>query len=284
VATQQADASPSAGEDHQDGQAALVSLIPLLIAQAWSLLDPHDIKGTLPQFTAAVQAVVNRYGRASATAALNHYRQQRIAAGVTGPVELRVAPPTPAKAVQDAVGVATSSLYGAVTPESEQAVRDDVSEAAAQLVLDESRNTLIMNAGRDPKAKGWVRVTEPGACSFCLMLAIRAGMGALYRTKSTATMNQRSAKHATQPGVEFEGEGEFKAHDNCRCHVEPVFNHYEPSADLREAQALWVESTKGLSGNDARIAFRQAVEGRDPPPPKKKGKGKPPTPTSVPAK
>jgi hypothetical protein len=252
--------------------------MPAIMAQAWPLLDPHDIKGTLPQFTAAVQAVVGQYGRASATAALAHYRQQRIAAGVTSPVDLTVAPPTPAQTVQDAVGAAISSLYGAVTPESEQAVLDDVSEAAAQLVLDESRNTLIMNAGRDPKAKGWVRVTEPGACSFCLMLAIRAGMGTLYRTKSTASMNKRSDKHASQPSVEFEGEGEFKAHDNCRCHVEPVFNHYEPPADLREAQALWVESTKGLSGNDARIAFRQAVEGRDPPP--KKGD----KPASLPAK
>jgi hypothetical protein len=245
VATQQADASPSAGEDHQLGQAALVSLIPSLIEQAWSLLDPHDIKATLPQFTAAVQAVVNRYGRASATAALTHYRQQRVAAGVTGPVELRVAPTPPEKVVADAVGATTSSLYGTVTPESEQAALADVSEAAAQLVLDQSRDTIIENAVADPKAKGWARITEPGACSFCLMLAIRGGMGTLYKSKRS---------------------GDFKAHNNCRCHAEPVFNAYEPPHVLRQAQALWVQSTKGLSGNDARIAFRQAVEGRTPPP------------------
>jgi hypothetical protein len=245
VATLQADASPSTGEDHQHGQAALVSLIPSLIEQAWPLLDPHDIKATLPQFTAAVQAVVNRYGRASATAALTYYRQQRVAAGVTGPVELRVAPTPPEKVVADAVGATTSSLYGTVTPESEQAALADVSEAAAQLVLDQSRDTIIENAVADPKAKGWARITEPGACSFCLMLAIRGGMGTLYKSKRS---------------------GDFKAHNNCRCHAEPVFNAYEPSHALRQAQALWVQSTKGLSGNDARIAFRQAVEGRTPPP------------------
>jgi hypothetical protein len=122
-----------------------------------------------------------------------------------------------------------------------------VSEAAAQLVLDQGRDTIIENALRDPKAKGWVRVTEPGACSFCLMLAIRGGMGVLYKAENTA---------------------DFKAHDNCRCHAEPVFNAYEPSHVLRQAQAVWVKSTKGLSGNDARIAFRQAVEGRKPPTPK----------------
>jgi hypothetical protein len=253
VATQQADASPSAGEDHQHGQAALVSLIPSLIEQAWPLLDPHDIKATLPQFTAAVQAVVNRYGRASATAALTHYRQQRVAAGVTGPVELRVAPPMPEQTVQDAVGWATSGLYGSVTPESTQSTLDAVSAAASNLVLEQSRDTIIQNVARDSKAKGWVRITEPGACSFCLMLAIRSGMGMLY--KSEASANFRA--HTVQPN----GSGGL-----CRCHADPVFNAYEPPHVLRQAQALWVQSTKGLSGNDARIAFRQAVEGRTPPP------------------
>lgn len=244
MATAPSETGQSPGQDHQTGQAALAGVIPALVAQAWPLLDPHDIKGTLPQFTAAVQAVVNRYGRASATGALDFYRRQRIAAGVTSPVQLQVAPAPDKRIVEDAVGAATSSLYGTVTPESEQATLDSVSEAAAQLVLDQGRDTIIDNALLDPKAKGWVRVTEPGACSFCLMLAIRGGMGVLYRAENTA---------------------DFKAHDNCRCHAEPVFNAYEPSHDLRQAQALWVKSTKGKSGNDARIAFRQAVEGRTPP-------------------
>ncbi|MGZ4518964.1 MAG: VG15 protein [Mycobacteriaceae bacterium] len=247
MATAPSDLGQSPGQDHQIGQAALVGLVPALVAQAWPLLDPHDIKGTLPQFTAAVQAVVNRYGRASATGALDFYRKQRIAAGVTSPVQLRVAPAPDEQTVTDYIGAATSGLYGAVTPESERAALDSVSEAASQLVLDQGRDTIIENAARDPKAKGWVRVTEPGACSFCLMLAIRGGMGVLYKAENTA---------------------DFKAHDNCRCHAEPVFNAYEPSHDLRQAQALWVKSTKGKSGNDARIAFRQAVEGRTPPTPK----------------
>jgi len=44
-----------------------------------------------------------------------------------------------------------------------------------------------------------------------------------------------------------------------------VFTAYEPPARVREAQALWVSSTRGKSGNAARIAFRQAVEGRTAP-------------------
>ena len=49
---------------------------------------------------------------------------------------------------------------------------------------------------------------------------------------------------------------------NCRCHAEPVFTAYEPSARMREAQATWAQATKGRYGADARAAFRQALEGR----------------------
>jgi hypothetical protein len=61
----------------------------------------------------------------------------------------------------------------------------------------------------DRKAKGWARIPEPGACSSALMLATR---GAVYRSEKG---------------------GDFKSHDNCRCHVEPVFTAYEPSAQVR---------------------------------------------------
>lgn len=228
-------------EKHQVGQEALASLIPALLRGAWPLLDPHNIKGTLPRFTAAVRAIVATYGRASATAALSYYRQERVAAGVTSHVALKVAPQPADRVIEDAIGWATSSLYGTVTPELERATLDRLDAAVEQLVLDQGRATVIDNALNDKAAKGWARVTEQGACSFCIMLALRAGAGFLYKSERSA---------------------DFTAHDHCRCHAEPVFNAYEPSHRMRELQRVWSESTKGRSGHDARVAFRQAVEGR----------------------
>jgi hypothetical protein len=241
VAALAAPEAPSPAEEHQVGQEALVSLIPALLRQAWPLLDPHNIKGTLPQFTAAVRAIVQHYGRASATAALDYYRHERAAAGVTSRASLKVAPVPADKVIEDAIGWATSNLYGTVTPESEKTTLDALSESVSQLVLDQGRDTIIGNALKDPAAKGWARVTEVGACSFCIMLALRAGAGFLYTSKRSA---------------------DFQAHDNCHCHAEPVFNAYEPSYRMRQMQMLWAEATKGRSGHDARVAFRQAVEGR----------------------
>ena len=75
-------ATETLAEEHQAGQEALVSLIPAVLREAWPLLDPHNIKGSLPQFLAAVKAIVARYGSASAAGALDYYRRERLAAGV----------------------------------------------------------------------------------------------------------------------------------------------------------------------------------------------------------
>jgi len=240
-------ATQTLAEQHQAGQEALVSLIPAVLREAWPLLDAHDIKATLPQFTAAVRAIVQRYGRASAFASLQSYRTQRALSGVkTSAPSLTLAPAPVEKVVEDAIGWAITDLYGPVTPESITRAQSAVDSAVTQLVLDQGRQTVIDAVRKDTAAKGWVRVTEQDACSFCIMLALR---GEVYKSKRGGEFKA----HTVQPN----GSG-----GDCRCHVEPIFTAYEPSARMREMDRLWKESTKGRTGKDARVAFRQAVEGR----------------------
>lgn len=245
----------SQAEQHQAQQEALVALLPALIGRVWPLLDPHDIAGTRDRFVVAVEAIVRRYGLASAQAALEHYRQARQAAGITNSLpSLSLPGPVAPSDVDQAVGAALSTLYGPVTPEAERDTLDQVSEHAAQLVLDQGREVVIDAARQDRTAKGWVRVTEPGACWFCTMLALRAGAGFLYVDEQAA--GRRANRR-------FKGGGfSFKVHDNCRCHAEPVFTAYEPSARMRDAERTWKDATKGRAGKDAQRAFRQAWEGR----------------------
>lgn len=226
-------------EQHQEGQAALAGLVPALLAQAWPLLDLANLRDTLPAFKAAVLAVVTHYGRASAAAALEHYRAERLAAGVHTRVTLPMPPdPTP-DVVASAVDWALTDLWGPPSPQVEQASLAKLEGAVQRLVLDQGREAVLTAVHSDPQAKGWARIPNVGACSFCLMLASR---GAVYKSESSA---------------------EFQAHDHCECTAEAWWRgHYEPTARVRAAQALWRDSTKGRSGNDARVAFRQAVEGR----------------------
>ena len=261
MSQQTVEALPRPADEHQVGQAALVSLIPALLREAWPLLDLHNLKDTLPAFTAAVRAIVARYGAASAAGALDYYRRERLAAAVPGRPPLKLAPTPADSVIESAVSWATTDLYGPVTNWSPPAALQRLDEAVTQLVLNQGRDTIIGAVQQDKYARAWVRVTEPGACSFCLMLALR---GAVYKDQRSAGKGSNSLvrKNGKAFAANILTPSDFKVHDHCRCHAMPIFTAYEPSARMREMQKLWVDSTKGRSGNDARNAFRQAVEGR----------------------
>lgn len=71
-------------------------------------------------------------------------------------------------------------------------------------------DTMTGNSLEDPASDGWIRVAEPGACPFCLMLASRGSYGILYRSEQTA--NFRAHTRTKRGGGE------------CRCHALPVWD------------------------------------------------------------
>ena len=253
------------------------------LAALWAALDVTRLATALPAFKAGVAAVVIRHAQASAALAAQQYQRQRVAAGVAGGFRPSAAPPPSVQQVAQAVDWALQPLWNSNVlaaasgqpeapptdslPSAGSAIADAKARLAAateRQVLNTGQTTIIDNAQRDRKARGWARIPEPGACSFCLMLATRvtAKRGAFYTSEEAAGPNQRSARHQTRAGEAFIGEGQAKVHDHCRCHVEPIFGPYEPTAQVREAAALWESSTRGKSGQAALNAFRQAVEGR----------------------
>ena len=203
------------------------------LEQAWPQLDPYSLKQSLPRFTAIVAQLVHKYGAGSSTLAARFYQSQRQAAGLAGRFTVKPADPPPLTQIRSTVGWATRDLWVA-DPPVDQALKD-LQGSTQTLVLDQGRDTIINATHTDRKAIGWARIPEPDACYFCAMLATR---GAVYKEDTVG----------------------FKAHNNCRCHVEPVFTHYEPTAQIRGWDALYRDSTKGSS--DQLNAFRRAYEGR----------------------
>lgn len=226
-----------AAASYETSQAALTAALMLQVQQAWArLLDTADLAGSVPHLSAAVAALVHRYGTAQALAAAEYYGEVREASGVTGKFVPRQADPAPPEQVAAAVEWATRNLW---TPEPDPEPALVMTQGAAQLLaLDTGRDTLLDAVRDDRKARGWAREPRPGCCYFCAMLATRGGA---YGSRKTAS---------------------FRAHDHDRCVPVPVFGVYEPPAHVREWEALWRESTKGKSGKAAIAAFRQAYEGR----------------------
>lgn len=223
----------AAATDYQAATEALSAALARQVAAAWhGLLNVSRLKLTLPQLSAAVAALVHRYGQASALIAVRYYETARLEAGIAGKfTPVQVTPPG-LDAVTEAVKWATRELWTA-TPDVQPA-RAATQAVTEKLVLDTGRDTIIGAVQADRKARAWARVPEPGACYFCVMLATR---GAVY------------SEHTA----------DFRTHDHCRCHPEPVFTAYEPSAQIRDWQALWRESTAGHSGKAAVAAFRAAL-------------------------
>lgn len=258
-------ASPLTATSQQATQALLLSLLLRDFAQLWPTLDIDDLKLSLPTFSVATTALVQRYGLASGALAADYYDAERSAAKVGGRFTVTPATPADVEQVTTEIKWATKGLWS--TDPDPTAAQTLTSGVVEKLVADVGRDTLTTAVRDDKYARGWARVPEPGCCYFCAMLAVR---GAVYK-KETAGTNARSPRHATRPGEAFTGAGDFKVHDHCRCHVEPVFTEYEPTAQIREWQGLYRESTRGKSNANARLAFRQAFEGRTPTTPGRPG-------------
>lgn len=222
-----------AADRQRVAQTGLSFLATSAAINAFPLIDQQQVKRSLPEFIAAVYAIVHRFGGAAAMLAERFMRDTR-------PREL---PTFTAKAADVAsftqtrksLEWATRGLYDA--SHDEQAIQALVSGVVQKLVQDPARTTYIDNVAQDRQARGWARDAKPGACAFCAMLATR---GVVYKSEASA---------------------DFQAHDHCHCVAVPVYRDEKYVAPLyvQEWTDLWKVSTSGLSGNAARNAFRRAL-------------------------
>ena len=235
---------------HRLAQASLAGLVARAIAHAWArLFDPHDLRGSSQRLTVAVEAVVQHYGRGASAGALTHFRNERRAQGVTGPIpRLRPAQPPSTDEIAAKVEKVLHPLYGPTDAVAVRDAQDALASEAEQMMLDQSRDTIIAAVQEDREARAWARITEPGACSFCRLLATR---GAVYKSEESGDFRA----HVKQPN----GSG-----GTCRCHVEPAFGPYEMTAQARQDLADYkrLADEYGHSGRDIEVAWRQHIEGR----------------------
>lgn len=234
---------------HYATQVGLTAALVASLRRLWPTLDLGDTQASLPRYKAGVRAVVDQFSSASISLNADHFDAMRDAAGISTPFRTPVIDTPPAAKVDAGTGWAVSPLFGGdtMTTTVEADVQVRVEGAAQKSVMDAGRNELIAAIEADREARGYARVTKPGACAFCMMLATR---GAAYKNEHTAGRNANT---------KFVGDGEFKYHDNCHCTIQPLFGkHYEPPAHIREAQALYKAATAGRG--DKLNAFRRAYE------------------------
>lgn len=236
-------------------RAAQVGLTRLLVRDVRGLrrlILPARLRTSVPDWMAAMQAVVEQYARTSSSLAAEFYDAQREAAGVPGVFTVPVADPPPSEQTEASLRWATKDLWprDPEDPKTTDVQREplDVRLAQAQkkaeqvaqkLVTDTGRGTVREAVRQDRQATAWARSAARGACAFCKLLAAR---GAVYK-QDTA---------------------DFRAHDGCHCGVIPVFKgqRFELSPHAREWERLYREYAAPHSGDQLR-RFRLALAEHD---------------------
>jgi len=208
------------------------------------------LKTSVPDWIAAVNAVVEQYARTSAALGAEFYDAQRDAAGVAGVFTVPVADPPPAEQTTAGLRWATKDVWerdpDVATPAQLEPldVRLEQAEKKAEqvtqkLVADTGRDTVLSAVRQDRQATAWARSAALGACTFCKLIASR---GSVFKQDTVG----------------------FKAHGGCHCGVIPVFQGqtFEPSAHAREWARLYQEYAAGHSGSQLRL-FRRALAEHD---------------------
>lgn len=235
-------------------QGRLSARVVAEVLSVWRSLDP--LRLTDPGWAGQVLSVLTRHRDDSAELAAAYYREFRRA---EAPAAAEFAPragPAGRSAqwrdraltslrVTGTCAVARLVVGGWDPARALDLAGPGVAAASSRHVLDAGR-TAIRTAVRDDRAaRGWLRVTDEDPCAFCAMLASRGAIG-----KAVLYGSERSATTTAGTGEEY--------HDGCGCQAEPVFGRVVlPEASQRFA-AMWETSTTGLSGKDARNAFRRA--------------------------
>jgi hypothetical protein len=230
----------TAASEQQAAQIGLVAAMLRDLEKIWPLLKPQSLNASLPQWIAAVHAVVARFGPMAASLAADHYDAARDAAKIPGRYTVVPADSPDETHVDTVMRWATSGLWDRdlATMTARIAAADQKSGAVAtKLVADVARQTIVDAVHEDDAAVGWARVAKPHACAFCRLLTTRGGV---YTSETV----------------------KFRAHNGCSCTAEPVFKgqRWEPSANVREWQAQYKRAAV-MSGNTI-TNFRRVVEGR----------------------
>lgn len=236
-------------EAHRTEQARIGTRLTRQLLAAWYLIDPNDIETSTRNWLSLVLPTVLIARRDSAVVAGRYVERFRVAE-LGGMGKFRVPPPDGPdierirkSLIVTGPGKLQSLVRAANTPErAEKVARASSARAAQRHALDGGRDHIRAAVEADRGAVGWARVTSSSCCHFCAMLAARGG---IYKSEKS---------------------GGFDPHDGCNCTVEPMYRRAQPlPGPSEEYLKLWYESTEGLSGADARIAFRRAIEGREPP-------------------
>ena len=242
-------------EAHRLAQVQVSAETIALLAKVWPLLDPTDIDGSLEQWLAVALTVVERQrGRSEAIARAYLDQFRAVEVPDAAPFTFPAGPPLNVEAASKALVIRGPYRFKELTTRLTLEAASDAASASsaaagARHSLNGGRDLLQVAAEADPEAIRGRRVTSPGCCAFCAMLAARSFAGL--------------SSDATASGMDT-----YKVHDHCHCTSELVYpngtavveEQARGFADIYRTSQADRSGGYGGGGNPGLNAFRRALD------------------------
>lgn len=219
-------ASAARVAEFRDLNRNIIALAQADLEVFYASLDLSDVAQAREQLSAFMDALVDSYGRTAALVAAQFYDDLRFASpNATGAYRAIMADRPTRVVIDGTVRWAVSPL----TEGHEGDVLDRLSGAAQRYIMNQGRDTVVLNSARDPHPGRWARVPSgPTTCGFCLSLASR---GPVYRSAETAG----EATHY---------------HDRCDCTPVQIWSG-DDLPDGYDPDALYVEYRAARDATDS---------------------------------
>ncbi|HEY9411698.1 MAG TPA: hypothetical protein VIP77_19120 [Jiangellaceae bacterium] len=268
MATPQVSENPEVQQNYLAGL-ALGAAAAQTVEALWSATQPLASAEAMARFTNGLFIVAGQLGGVAASVGEDYFRAARREAGITTTIKLPE-PVLPTRAEIDA-DIAWATRERADLADDldamHAAILADMQAETEKAVLDVMRTRVVQSVEGDDTALGFRRVCRPGACYWCISLAIRT------TTRGGNERNYGVYKTRASAGQLPAGASELnRFHAKCKCEVEPVWSPAESIPGwLGDLETLYADSTresaKGESLNDFRKALTAHRNGEDPPAP-----------------
>ncbi len=155
--------------EHYAAMGNLSLLMQRELEQVWRQIDGATSAVQIAALLEAVPGLGEVYGDMAATLAADFFEMSREIADVPGKFTATMVELPELDRFGKLVEWATQPL---LVPEPQPGtVLSRVQGGLQRIVTDVSRETIVQNTERDPKATGWKRIARSDGCSFCKMLA-----------------------------------------------------------------------------------------------------------------
>lgn len=244
-------------------QLALSAAVAQGVRQLWTATSPLSSANAMRSFRSGAAALVTQFAQAGRVMASDYYITLRTSRGVTDVPKVPTVELPPASMVDAGIDWAMRDFIRKTEAEI-------IAKAAAALekaVLDVGREQIVAMVEGDDKALGFRRVPRPGACYWCITLALRRSTRGGEGDQHLGVYKSRASAGQIPPNAKGEVN---RYHNHCHCAVEPVFSIGEAELPswLHEMDRLYERSTahsrKGERLNDFRNALAAVRRGESP--------------------